>query len=82
MRGSGYSSARRNAAASFAPAVHSPRATPRPARASPSVPDTQTSSPSRAASRRSTASGATSPNTVTHRFSGPLVVSPPISSQR
>ena len=50
-------------------------------RASPSVPETQMSSPACAASRLNARSGGTSPNTVMQIFSGPLVVSPPISSQ-
>ncbi len=50
-------------------------------RAAPSRPDTHTSSPASAASRRSALPSATSPKTVTHSVNGPRVVSPPISSQ-
>lgn len=68
------------ASASAASGV-SPRRPASASRASPSVPETQMSSPARAASRRSARLDATSPKIVMQMFSGPFVVSPPISSQ-
>jgi hypothetical protein len=44
------------------------------------VPEIQMSSPGLAASRRSARPGSTSPKMVMQMLSGPLVVSPPISS--
>ena len=80
-RGLGRSSRWRAAARRSGGSVHSPRSAPSARRASPSVPLTQTSSPTRAPSRRSAWPAGTWPNTVTHRFSGPAVVSPPTSEQ-
>ena len=48
--------------------------------ASPSVPETQISSPTHAPSRRKALPAGTSPMICTHKFSGPHVVSPPIKS--
>ncbi len=82
-RGSGNSSARsRRRSSSGLAADHSPSLMPSPARALPSTPETQISSPGRAASRRSARAGGTSPNTVMLMLTaGEPVVSPPINSQ-
>jgi hypothetical protein len=81
MRGIGACMRMAAAASVAASSAISPRRPASASRASPSVPEIQMSSPGRAASRRNACRSGTSPNTVMQIVRGPLVVSPPISSQ-
>ena len=81
MRGVGMCMRGAAAASSAGVSTCSFQYAPSARRASPSVPEIQTSSPTRAAARRSAWPGASSPKIVMQIVSGPLVVSPPISSQ-
>ncbi len=78
-RGSGRSSLRRAAANSFAGNVVRSCRTASASIASPSVPETQTSSPGTAPLRRIAWPIGTSPAIVRQRLRGPRVVSPPIN---